>query len=56
VIGIANKLTEQIENIFNNWAKVSIAAPTLENLIQLAMIPNKEVILWCLVLCFKARR
>ena len=44
VIGIANKLTEQMETIFNHWAKVHITDPAIKKLIQLAMIPNKEVL------------
>lgn len=44
VMGIANKLTEQMETIFNHWAKVRITDPAIKKLIQLAMIPNKEVL------------
>lgn len=44
VMGIANKLTEQMENIFNHWAKVHITDPEIKKLIQLAMIPNREVL------------
>lgn len=44
VMGIANKLTEQMESIFNHWAKVRITDPAIKKLIQLAMIPNKEVL------------
>lgn len=44
VMGIANKLIEQMETVFNHWAKVRITDPAIKKLIQLAMIPNKEVL------------
>ena len=33
-----------METIFNHWAKVRITDPAIKKLIQLAMIPNKEVL------------
>jgi hypothetical protein len=42
-MGISNKLTEQLDGIFNKWAKVRITDQQVQRLIQLAMIPNKEV-------------
>ena len=44
VMGISNKLSEDLEGIFNQWAKVRITDREVKKLIQLAMIPNKEVL------------
>lgn len=44
VMGISNNLSQQLEGIFNQWAKVRISDPELKKLIQLAMTPNKEVL------------
>ncbi|SJZ67759.1 phage/plasmid-like protein TIGR03299 [Chitinophaga eiseniae] len=44
VMGLANKLSAQLEDIFNTWAKVRISDPEVKKLIQLAMVPNKEVL------------
>ncbi len=44
IIGISNKLSEELKDIFNQWVKVRITDPKVKKLIQLAMIPNKEVL------------
>jgi len=44
VLGIANTLSDEMEAIFNRWAKVRITDQEVQKLIQLAMIPNKEVL------------
>lgn len=44
VMGISYRLAEQLEQVFNNWTKVKITDPELHRLIQLAMVPNKEVL------------
>jgi phage/plasmid-like protein (TIGR03299 family) len=44
VMGISNQLSGQLETIFNNWTKAKITDPELHRLIQLAMVPNKEVL------------
>jgi len=44
VMGISNKLSLELEGIFNRWARVRITDPEVKKLIQLAMIPNKEVL------------
>jgi phage/plasmid-like protein (TIGR03299 family) len=44
VMGISNKLSAELETIFNHWAKVRITDPEVRKLIQLAMVPNKEVL------------
>lgn len=44
VMGIYNRLSVQLEGIFNQWAKVRISDKEVQKLIQLAMVPNKEVL------------
>ncbi len=44
VMGISNQLSGQLETIFNTWTKVKVTDPELHRLIQLAMVPNKEVL------------
>lgn len=44
VMGISNQLSAELESIFNNWTKVKVTDPDLHKLIQLAMVPNKEVL------------
>ena len=44
VMGITNTLSQQLEDIFNNWSKVKITDKEVYKLIQLALIPNKEVL------------
>lgn len=40
---IAETTAEQLEYIFNSWAKIRISDKELKNLVRLAMAPNKEV-------------
>ncbi len=44
VMGISNNLSTELENIFNRWSKVRITDPQVKKLIQLALVPNKEVL------------
>lgn len=44
VMGMVNKLTPMLEDIYNHWAKVRITDKQVQQLIQLAMCPNKEVL------------
>lgn len=44
VMGISNQLSIQLEEVFNDWTKVRITDPELQQLIRLAMVPNKEVL------------
>lgn len=44
LMGISNQLSGQLETIFNNWTKVKVTDPELHKLIQLALVPNKEVL------------
>lgn len=42
VMGISNKLSNELEGIFNQWATVRITDVEVKRLIQLALTPNKE--------------
>jgi hypothetical protein len=44
LMGISNRLSAELDSIFNHWAKVRITDPEVRKLIQLAMVPNKEVL------------
>ena len=44
VMGISNQLSAQLEQVFNSWSKVRITDREVRKLIQLAMVPNKEVL------------
>ena len=44
VMGISYKLSEYLETAFNQWSKVRITDKQVMKLIQLAMVPNKEVL------------
>ena len=44
VMGISNQLSNELEQLFNHWSKVKVTDPQLKELIQLAMVPNKEVL------------
>lgn len=44
VMGISNQLSAELEAIFNQWVKVRVTDTELKSLIQLAMVPNKEVL------------
>lgn len=44
VMGISNTMAAELESLFNQWAKVRITDPELKKLIQVAMVPNKEVL------------
>lgn len=44
VMGISNQLSVQLEGMFNQWSKVRITDKEVQQLIQLAMVPNKEVL------------
>ena len=43
-MGITSRLNTQLEGIFNQWAKVRILDPELKKLIQMALVPSKEVL------------
>ena len=43
-MGITNQLSNELEGIFNQWAKVRITDPEVKKLIQMALVPNKEVL------------
>ena len=44
VLGISNKLSAELEQLFNHWSKVRITDSEVKKLIELAMVPNKEVL------------
>lgn len=44
VMGISNNLSKELEAIFNLWSKTKITDKEVKNLIQMAMVPNKEVL------------
>lgn len=44
VMGLANSLSNQLEGIFNQWAKVKVTDNEVKKLIQLALCPNKETL------------
>ena len=44
LMGISNQLSTQLEAVFNRWAKVRITDRELKKLIQLALVPNREVL------------
>jgi len=44
VMGISYRLSEYLEAGFNQWSKVRITDKQVMKLIQLAMVPNKEVL------------
>lgn len=44
VMGIANRLSTEMEGIFNQWAKVRVNDREVKKLIQLALCPNKETL------------
>ncbi|MGO4710677.1 DUF932 domain-containing protein [Chryseobacterium sp. 2TAF14] len=44
VMGLANKLSNELENTFNHWAKITVGDDEMKRLIQLALCPNKETL------------
>lgn len=44
IMGLSNKLSIEMESIFNRWAKVNVSDSALRQLIEQAMAPNKETL------------
>ena len=44
VMGLANKLSTELESTFNHWAKITVGDDEMKKLIQLALCPNKETL------------
>ncbi|GAA4915246.1 DUF932 domain-containing protein [Mucilaginibacter defluvii] len=44
LMGISRELSNEMEGLFNRWAKVRITDSEVKKLIQIAMAPNKEVL------------
>lgn len=42
VMGLADRLSVELEGIFNNWASVRVSDNEMKKLIELALCPNKE--------------
>jgi len=40
LMGITNQLSNELEGIFNQWAKVRITDPEVKKLIQMALVPT----------------
>ncbi|AZA89805.1 MULTISPECIES: DUF932 domain-containing protein [Chryseobacterium group] len=44
VMGLANKLSNELESTFNHWAKITVGDDEMKKLIQLALCPNKVML------------
>lgn len=44
LMGISNKLSAEMEDIFNHWTKVPTSDKQVKSLIQQTLVPNKEAI------------
>ena len=44
LLGITNLLANEMEAVFNQWAKVKITDKQVKKLVQIAMAPNKETL------------
>jgi phage/plasmid-like protein (TIGR03299 family) len=44
LMGISHVMADDLEHIFNHWAKVRITDKEVKKLIQVAMVPNKETL------------
>jgi phage/plasmid-like protein (TIGR03299 family) len=44
LLGITNLLANEMEEVFNQWAKVKITDKQVKKLVQIAMAPNKETL------------
>ena len=43
-MGISNRFSQELEGIFNQWAKIRLTDSEVKKLIQMALVPNKEVL------------
>ncbi|RYE52311.1 MAG: DUF945 domain-containing protein [Sphingobacteriales bacterium] len=44
LMGITNSLANELEQVFNNWARIKTTDASLKKLVQHAMAPNKETL------------
>jgi phage/plasmid-like protein (TIGR03299 family) len=44
LMGISNTMADEMQQIFNHWSTVHITDKEVKKLIQVAMVPNKEVL------------
>lgn len=45
LMGISNQLSAQMEDIFNQWAKVPVSDKQVKQIIQHTLVPNKEALI-----------
>ncbi|MBS7565496.1 DUF945 domain-containing protein [Mucilaginibacter sp. Bleaf8] len=44
LMGISNTMADEMQDIFNHWSTIRITDKEVKKLIQVAMVPNKEVL------------
>jgi phage/plasmid-like protein (TIGR03299 family) len=44
LMGISNSLSDELEQIFNQWAKIPVTDKQVKSLIQMALVQNKEAL------------
>lgn len=44
LLGLTNQLANELEQVFNQWAKIRITDQQVKKLVQLAMAPSREVL------------
>ncbi|MES2005478.1 MAG: DUF932 domain-containing protein [Bacteroidota bacterium] len=44
LMGISNRLSAEMEDIFNQWTRVPVSDKQVKNLIQQTLVPNKEAL------------
>ena len=44
LMGITSTLADELQEVFNHWSKIHITDKEVKKLIQVAMVPNKEVL------------
>lgn len=44
LMGISNRLSAEMEEIFNQWTKVTVSDKQIKSLIQQTLVPNKEAL------------
>lgn len=44
IMGLTDKLSTQLEGIFNDWTKIRVSDQEVRKLIQMALCPNKETL------------
>ena len=44
LLGVSNRLADDLEEVFNRWSKIRISDVAVKRLVQIAMAPNKETL------------